>query len=106
VEQLKRGRETIPCGELNICKYYGIKATPASGAMWSHKSDGTTGTLRIEIKETAAASLSVKKLWLEKIRKEAALTGLKPRLLFRIQEEIWIAMPCSEYEFGDEDETI
>jgi len=89
--------KTYPVGEKEICKVFGIDRVPASGAGWRHKSDGTKGTDRIEIKETDKESLSVKKLWLKKITSEATKTGRDPRLLIRIQEEVWVAMPAKEY---------
>jgi len=97
MEFTTRGREKVPVGERNICKFYGITSTPMSGAAWKHKSDGVKGSNRYEIKETDYLSLSVKLEWILKIRKEANLTGKSPRLLFRIQNEIWVAMPAAEY---------
>lgn len=86
-----------PKGEKSICEYYGLKPTPASGAHWKNKGDATAEGVRIEIKETDKESLSVKKEWLTKITKEAAMTGVSPRLLFRIGSEIWVATPAGEY---------
>ena len=101
---MKRGYETVPVGESSICKRYGIQKTPASGAFWTHKGDGTKGEERYEIKETDKKSLSIKAEWLNKIRSEAAERGDLPRFLFRIGNEIWAAMPAGEYFWNNDKE--
>jgi Holliday junction resolvase len=88
-----------PRGEKEICKIFHLNQTPASGAKWHSKSDAYKDDQRIEIKETDKEQLAVKKEWLQKIRKEAAQEGQSPRLLFRIGNEIWVALPAEEH-FG------
>ena len=60
------------------------RLTPGSGALEGAKSDGIT-TLggveyRIEAKATIHKSMSMKKQWLDKVRREARETGMEPIL--------------------------
>jgi len=55
-----------------------------SGAIWFNKSDVVSKNFRIEAKTKIKPSKSIiiKKEWLEKIEKEAFLTGKTPALVF------------------------
>jgi len=88
-------REQIPIGEKEACKYFGLKQTPASGAKWHSKSDATLPNYRIEMKETDNESISVKNSVLDKIEKEAVLTGKTPLLLIRIKDRWLLVMDAN-----------
>lgn len=55
-----------------------------SGATWFNKSDVVSKNFRIEAKTRTkpSKSITIKKEWLEKIEKEAFLTGKTPALAF------------------------
>lgn len=55
-----------------------------SGAIWFNKSDVVSKNFRIEAKTRTkpSKSITIKKEWLEKIEKEAFLTGKTPALAF------------------------
>lgn len=55
-----------------------------SGAIWFDKSDVVSKNFRIEAKTKVkpSKSITIKKEWLEKIEKEAFLTGKIPTLVF------------------------
>lgn len=55
-----------------------------SGAIWFNKSDVVSKNFRIEAKTRTkpSKSITIKKEWLEKIEKEAFLTGKTPTLAF------------------------
>lgn len=55
-----------------------------SGAIWFNKSDVVSKNFRIEAKTRTkpSKSITIKKEWLEKIEKEAFLTGKIPALAF------------------------
>ena len=107
--RIEKGKR-IPVGEKEICKEYGLTPTPNSGAGWKYKSDATRGPYRIEIKETAKGQLAVKKEWIEKIEKEANMTGKVPVLLIRIDNKVLacvdprIVFEDVEEELVDDDE--
>lgn len=60
------------------------KQTMNSGAIWFNKSDVVSKNFRVEAKTRTKPSKSIiiKKEWLEKIEKEAFLTGKTPALAF------------------------
>ena len=60
------------------------RQTMNSGAIWFNKSDVVSKNFRIEAKTRIKPSKSIiiKKEWLEKIEKEAFLTGKTPALAF------------------------
>jgi len=91
-------REQIPIGEREACKYFGLKQTPASGAKWFAKGDATLPDYRIEIKETGSEQLIIKLSWLNKIEKEALVTGKTPLLLIRIKDR-WLLVVDAELGF-------
>ncbi len=64
-------------------KYDGQRSA-ASGAFWSRKGDVRTSMFLIEAKTTSNKSISVKKEWLEKIRREAIMDSRMPLLALEI----------------------
>jgi len=60
------------------------RQTMNSGAIWFNKSDVVSKNFRIEAKTRIkpSKSITIKKEWLEKIEKEAFLTGKTPALAF------------------------
>ena len=60
------------------------RQTMNSGAIWFNKSDVVSKNFRIEAKTRTkpSKSITIKKEWLEKIEKEAFLTGKTPALAF------------------------
>jgi len=56
------------------------RRVPGSGNQDHSKADVVAGSYVIEAKSTVAASMSVKLSWLEKVTKEAAMTGRRPAL--------------------------
>jgi Holliday junction resolvase len=60
------------------------RQTMSSGAIWFNKSDVVSKNFRIEAKTRTkpSKSITIKKEWLEKIEKEAFLTGKTPALAF------------------------
>lgn len=65
--------------EVRVAKDHNATLTSNSGA-GSQKSDSISETHRIESKSTTKSSISLKKEWLDKITKEAVLSGKKPLL--------------------------
>lgn len=61
--------------ERSIAKRMGAKLTPNSGARWHSKGDMENAEQLIEVKSTAASSMTVHKDWLKKIREEAIKEG-------------------------------
>lgn len=84
-------------GEKAICKEFGLIKTPASGALWKHKSDALDNDCRYEIKETDGTGIRVTELMLSKIKKEAHITNKSPRMILRIKDEFWVMLPAREY---------
>lgn len=60
---------------------FGAKVQPGSGALQGAKGDFKSESILFESKATEAASLSVKKAWLDKIVKEARETNREPALV-------------------------
>ena len=60
------------------------KQTMNSGAIWFDKSDVVSKNFRVEAKTKIkpSKSITIKKEWLDKIEKEAFLTGKTPALAF------------------------
>jgi hypothetical protein len=60
------------------------KQTMNSGAIWFDKSDVVSKNFRVEAKTKVkpSESITIKKEWLNKIEKEAFLTGKTPALAF------------------------
>ena len=102
---MRRGHNNklIPIGEKEACNFFGLKQTPASGATWHTKSDATLSTqdnkYRIEIKETDLGSLSIQVKWLDKIDKEATMSGREPLLLIRVNNR-WLLCGDPELILG------
>lgn len=96
--RIGHNRKQIPIGEKETCSFFGLKKTPASGAIWTSKSDAYTDDFRIEIKETENESISVKNSVLDKIEKEANATGKTPLLLIRIKDR-WLVVIDAELGF-------
>lgn len=65
-------------------KHAGGQRSAASGAFWSRKGDVRTDMFLIEAKATAKKSMSIKKEWLEKIRREAIMESRMPLLVVEI----------------------
>jgi hypothetical protein len=70
--------------ERKSARRLGAKLTPASGAAQS-KGDMIKAEFLIEHKATIKASLSLQRDWLEKIEREAYLTGKQPALMVSFQ---------------------
>lgn len=83
-----------------------------SGAIWFNKSDVVSKNFRIEAKTRTkpSKSITIKKEWLEKIEKEAFLTGKTPALAFSFGDgkDYFILSDKDFYEIverlGNEDE--
>lgn len=86
-----------------VAESLGGRRTPASGAIEVFKgdvSDVRAGEFDflVECKCTSASSMSIKKAWLEKIRREAEFNmGREPMLAFRYYDGSratdWVAVP-------------
>lgn len=72
--------------ERDIARDLGGAVTPASGAFWSWKGDARSEEYLVEAKRTDKASISIKKLVWEKIRREALVDGRTPLLALQIQD--------------------
>lgn len=83
-----------------------------SGAIWFNKSDVVSKHFRIEAKTRIkpSKSITIKKEWLDKIEKEAFLTGKTPALAFSFGDgkDYFILSDKDFYEIverlGNEDE--
>lgn len=72
------GQKASQAHEKRIAKLTGGQTTAASGAFWSQKGDIRTHDMLIEHKWTGAKSRSIQAAELEKITKEAIMTGRLP----------------------------
>jgi hypothetical protein len=66
--------------EKAVVKRLGGRPTPASGATNSGKGDVKVEEFLIEAKSTVKASMSIERVWLEKISMQAAMTNRYPAL--------------------------
>lgn len=72
--------------EKRAAKRFGARSQPGSGAMEGAKGDFKTERFLWESKSTSSDSLSTKKLWLDKVAKEALDLNRSPALLIQFVE--------------------
>lgn len=72
------GQKQSQAHEKRIAKLTGGQTTAASGAFWSQKGDIRTSDMLIEHKWTGKQSKTIQAAELEKITKEAIMTGRTP----------------------------
>jgi hypothetical protein len=77
-------RASYKAQEKRAARVVGGRQTAGSGnsKRVSHKGDAVGDLVRAEAKTTCKASLSIKRAWLEKIRREARETDKVPALMF------------------------
>jgi hypothetical protein len=73
------------------------RRTLASGALWHQKGDVRNSQFLIEAKQTDKASIGIKKVVWEKIRREALLDGRIPVLALRIQDRDLIVLDLEDF---------
>jgi len=90
-------------GEKAIIKDMGGKPHLASGALLGMKSDGHKADFQIEVKETDAKQISVRRRWIDRLRKEAAQEGRIPVWCVRIGDIKLVMMRYEDWnaEIGD-----
>jgi len=99
------GKAKSVAQENAAAKQYGGKVQIASGATARHKGDVKTPEFLIEAKTraTEAQSITVQRLWLDKITMEAHACGRDPALEIQIPtknplaEERWVMIPASVF---------
>jgi len=84
--------------EKRFAKRHGGRPTPMSGATATQKADVVFKGVRLEHKETDKPSISIKKEWLTKLNNSIQLSEV-PALAVKIQEETWIMIRESEFDF-------
>ena len=79
--------------EKQTAKKTGGKPVSGSGSKRANPGDVTKGQWLIEEKTTTGKSMTVKELWLRKIKSEAASVGKIPLVKLNIGDETWYAIP-------------
>lgn len=102
---MRRSQKYYRDNEREIMRENGMRETERSGAGWMEKEDGQSDNLIAQLKSTDESSIRIKKMDLEKLFYNAAVTHKTPVFIIQFLqtgEYYFVLRPCDIEMFSDE----